>query len=237
MNSTIAIHPPSSGNVKWSTGLTFVIGGVLAFNGFAEMFAVFGKSQLLNMPDPLLGVPFRYVSLFVAIFELLVALLCLLTNKRTLSLGLAVWLAVNFLVYRIGLWSLGWHHPFSWLQGLMNSLNLSPLRADVISLTTVFMLLFCGSAILWFEYQKIQTEQSSKMSCSSCGGHIKFVMQNLGRQIPCPHCQVTITLRRPDNLKMSCYFCHGHIEFPSHAIGEKMPCPHCKMDITLKEPA
>lgn len=236
MNSAIAIHLPSSGNIKWSTGLTFVIGGVLAFNGFAEMFAVLGKSQLLNMPDPLLGVPFRYVSLFVAVFELLVAALCLLTSKRTLSSGLVVWLAVNFVVYRIGLWSLGWHHPFSWLQGLMNSLNLSPFRADIINLTTVFMLIFGGSAILWFEYQKIQTNQSSKMSCPSCGGHIRFATQNAEQPIPCPHCQKAITLHPPENLKMSCFFCQGHIEFPPHALGEKMPCPHCKMDITLKEP-
>jgi DNA-directed RNA polymerase subunit RPC12/RpoP len=76
-----------------------------------------------------------------------------------------------------------------------------------------------------------------KISCSHCGGHIEFASQNVGQQIPCPHCRKSIALRKPDFLKMACFFCKEHIEFPAHAIGEKMPCPHCKMDITLKEPA
>ena len=65
------------------------------------------------------------------------------------------------------------------------------------------------------------TDKSLKMSCSSCGGHIKFAVQNLGQRIACPHCQTAITLRQPENLKMSCFFCKGHIEFPSHALGQK----------------
>jgi DNA-directed RNA polymerase subunit RPC12/RpoP len=73
--------------------------------------------------------------------------------------------------------------------------------------------------------------------CPACGGHIEFAAQNLGQEIPCPHCQKTITLHKPDLLKMACFFCHGHIEFPTHAIGTKMACPHCKMNITLKAPA
>jgi uncharacterized paraquat-inducible protein A len=75
------------------------------------------------------------------------------------------------------------------------------------------------------------------MSCPSCGIHIRFAGKNLGQKIPCPHCQTSITLRRPDLLKMACFFCHGHIKFPPHAIGEKISCPHCNMGITLKEPA
>ena len=75
------------------------------------------------------------------------------------------------------------------------------------------------------------------MACPACGVHIRFDARNLGRQIPCPHCQKTLALRKPDLLKMACFFCQGHIEFPTHAIGEKMACPHCNMDITLKEPA
>jgi DNA-directed RNA polymerase subunit RPC12/RpoP len=68
-------------------------------------------------------------------------------------------------------------------------------------------------------------------------GRTEFASQNVGQQIPCPHCRKSIALRKPDFLKMACFFCQEHIEFPAHAIGEKMPCPHCKLDITLKEPA
>jgi DNA-directed RNA polymerase subunit RPC12/RpoP len=75
------------------------------------------------------------------------------------------------------------------------------------------------------------------MACPACGLHILFAAQSLGQQLPCPQCNTTVTLRKPDLLKTVCFFCKGHIEFPTHAIGEKIPCPHCKMDITLRDPA
>lgn len=76
-----------------------------------------------------------------------------------------------------------------------------------------------------------------KILCPSCGGHIQFAAQNLGQQIPCPHCRTTITLRKPELLKMSCAICKEHIAFPVHAIGQQIPCPHCKNEMTLKEPS
>ncbi|HLX72682.1 MAG TPA: hypothetical protein VKV04_23925 [Verrucomicrobiae bacterium] len=76
------------------------------------------------------------------------------------------------------------------------------------------------------------------MSCPACGVHVRFAVEDLGKNIACPNCRAPITLRKPEeNLKISCYFCQGHIEFPPHALGERLKCPHCKMDITLKEPA
>lgn len=66
---------------------------------------------------------------------------------------------------------------------------------------------------------------------------LKFLIQNLGQKVPCPHCRNAVTLRKSENLKISCYFCKEHIEFPAHALGQKISCPHCKMDITLKESA
>jgi DNA-directed RNA polymerase subunit RPC12/RpoP len=77
-----------------------------------------------------------------------------------------------------------------------------------------------------------------KMFCPACGGHVKFTAQNIGQQIPCPHCRVAIILRKPDeNLKMSCVLCGGHVEFPPHALGQTIDCPHCAKTITLSRPA
>jgi predicted RNA-binding Zn-ribbon protein involved in translation (DUF1610 family) len=85
------------------------------------------------------------------------------------------------------------------------------------------------------EGRKAKSAKFLKMSCPACGIHIRFDGRNLGQTIPCPYCQIAITLRKPGLLKMTCFFCKEHIEFPAYAIGEKIPCPHCKMDITLKE--
>jgi len=89
---------------------------------------------------------------------------------------------------------------------------------------------------LWLKGGLPQTIESIKMSCHSCGVHIEFAIQYIGQKIPCPHCQTTITLQKPENLKMSCFFCKEHIEFPSHATGQKIPCPHCAKTITLLNP-
>ena len=46
--------------------------------------------------------------------------------------------------------------------------------------------------------------ESLKMACPECGLHIKFAVQNLGQNIPCPQCKTTVTLRKPGTLKIKC---------------------------------
>jgi DNA-directed RNA polymerase subunit RPC12/RpoP/predicted RNA-binding Zn-ribbon protein involved in translation (DUF1610 family) len=236
--STATTFPQTTArNVKWPVVVMLAIGGILAFNAFAGIIGILAKSRLLDMPDPLFGVPSRYILLLVFAVQLLVASLCLFTNRRTLSLGFAAWLAINLLVYRIGLWTMGWHHPYGWLHGLMNSLNTSPFRADIAFFITIGLLIFGSLGTLCFEPLMIRAASRPIMFCPSCGGKIQFASQDLGRKIPCPLCKTTITLRKPDLLKMSCSFCKEHIEFPAHAIGQKISCPHCNMTVILKEPA
>jgi len=192
------------------------------------------ENQQLDMPDPIFGLPFRRLMLTLGATELLAAFLCLFTGKKTLSLGLVIWLSINFMVYRIALWNMGWHRSCGLL---IDPLRLSLATTDLIfSLSSTFLLVGSITA-LWLEHRKLQASESLKISCHSCGGHIKFAIQNLGQKIPCPHCQTTITLRKPENLKMACFFCKKRIEFPAHALHQKISCPHCKMDITLKESA
>lgn len=213
-------------------------GGLLAFNGTAALLAALGNSELLQINDPVFNLPTRWVMLLFAILELIVALHYLFSRQRTLSRWLLLWLTVNLAVYRIGGWSAGWPHPYSYLGQMMHSLNLSPLRADIFMASMLLLLFSGGMATLLLERKTDLAKRFQKMSCPACGRHIKFAVESLGQKIPCPQCQTTITLRKPEEtLKISCFFCKEHIEFPSHAIGEKMPCPHCKMDITLKEPA
>jgi uncharacterized paraquat-inducible protein A len=121
---------------------------------------------------------------------------------------------------------------------LIAPLGLSLASTDIVfSLFSIF--LFAGSVmILWSEYKAAKAAESLKISCPACGGHVKFPIQNLGRQISCPHCQAAMVLQSPgETMKMTCVLCGGRVEFPVHAIGQKIPCPHCAKTITLLKPA
>jgi predicted RNA-binding Zn-ribbon protein involved in translation (DUF1610 family) len=222
----------------WPAWLALGMAGLLSFQGFTTLMIICGRSGSWDVPDPLVGMNFRYVSLLAAICQLGAgSWLCFSRNHRRVALWLVLWLGLNFAVYRGGLWVMGWHHPFGWLHGLMYSLNISAFHADILSSGIIVLMIVGGGSMLAVGHIKFKRTQSAKMSCPACGGHVKFAVRNLGAQILCPHCAKPIKLRREENLKMSCFFCHGHIEFPAHALGAKMACPHCKMDITLKEPA
>jgi hypothetical protein len=226
---------------KSSKGLLscFVLsaGGILLLGGTVKVLDFFARPQVPDMTDPIFAMPFRQIVLLFGMAELVVACLCLFTNKRTLSLGLLAWLVANLAIYRVGLWTMGWPHPYAWVVGLVNGLDVSPRIADLIIGATSAYLLIGSIAVLWIERRMVKAANFLKMSCPSCGVHIRFAIQNVGQKISCPHCQKETTLRKPENLKMSCFFCKEHIEFPAHALGQKISCPHCNRGITLMEPA
>jgi len=219
------------GLVKLAAQFTFWSGAVLLSLGVADVIGVFGKSQIIEMRDPIFGLPFRDLMLGFGISQSCVAGLLLFTDKRKPAGWLAMWVVANFLVYRIGLWCIGWHHSSGFM---FEPLGLSLKTTDAI-ISFISAGLLIGYCILFgLEYWRTKESKFSKMFCPACGGHIKFAIQNHGQRTSCPHCKANVTLRKEKNLKMACFFCQGHIEFPPHALGTKMACPHCKMDITLK---
>ncbi len=211
-----------------------VAGAVLAFVGTAEIISSFGSSELLDIKDPMFGLGFRWLMVAAAIIHLTLSFIVLFTKHKMLGLGLTIWIAANFLVYRIGLWEMGWAHSSGFnFDGVGFSLK----ATDIITVWIALFLLVASCVLLWIGNRRIQAVAFLKNFCPACGGHVKFAVENEGRQIPCPHCAKPMKLRREENLRMSCFFCHEHISFPAHALGQKIACPHCKMDITLKESA
>jgi len=215
--------------------LALVSGGVLFFVGLAEIIGAFDPSQSLNIADPIFGIAFRHLMLIAGTAQLAASLILLFTNWKMRGLGLAAWVAANFLVFRIGLWNGGWHQAAGFMVG---PLGFSPHVTDIItSLLSVFLLTAAGLVFL-MQCRVTDAARFSKTFCPACGGHVKFAIQNLGQQISCPHCRVAMMLQSPgDTMKMTCVLCGGHVEFPVHAIGQKIPCPHCAKTITLLKPA
>lgn len=202
----------SGRQVKWQSLTSpqwFVLsaGGILAFAGANNLVDVFGNSQDLNLQDPLLGIPLRGFLGLAGTVELLIAWLCLFTNKKTLSLRLVAWLVINFIVYRCGLWTMGWRHPWIFIGGLTDTLNISPVLADCI-LFQVYLYLLAGSFFLLLrpqsklvaELRLMAPEQIAyfKVHCTTCGGKTAFDAQWIGQTIPCPHCGSPLPLDKQD---------------------------------------
>jgi hypothetical protein len=94
--------------------------------GLAKIFSAFGRAEVLNVIDPIFGISFRHLMLLVGIIELIVAGICLSIPRQNISLGLMVWLATMFLLYRAGLWRLGWNRPCSCLGNITEAIHISP---------------------------------------------------------------------------------------------------------------
>src|SRR5882724_199761 len=239
--------------IKLTRLFIYTAGGILLAAALVR-FLVVTNAPFLPLRDPLLGIPTFWLVLIAGGIELILGLNCLFGRHIRLQTGLLAWLASNFLVYRIGLFSIGCPQKYGCLGSLTDPLHLSRgTTGFVMEIIPVYLLLGSYVTFIWLWFTKegkaaqsiaaMSPDQRdaasglSKMICPSCGGKVKFPAHNIGQRIPCPHCRTTIMLRKPENLKMSCYFCKEHIEFPAHAIGEKLKCPHCHNDITLKEPA
>ncbi len=218
-------------------------GTLLLAAALGMFFSIEAGRGLIHPHEPLSGISLPAFFCIVGGLELAVALICLFGQNALLQTSLVLWLAINLAVYQAGLWWMGIIGGFKGCLGDVSAaFGVSAGTADLL-LKALVLYLLTGSlfSLLWSWKTKLsaKTPDSAdshlKISCPSCGGHIRFASQNLGQKIPCPHCQKETILRKPGLLKMSCYFCKEHIEFPSHAIGHKMRCPHCKNDITLME--
>ena len=86
----------------------------------------------MDTADPLIGIPFRQLLLLVGLGELVLAFFCLFSDKRRFSLLAVAWISTNFLVYRAGLWFIGWHRPCGCMGSLTDMLHLSPHAVDNI---------------------------------------------------------------------------------------------------------
>lgn len=121
---------------------------VLLATGAGKVWSSFGQAKLLAVHDPLLEIPFGKLMLVVGLAEIAIAGICLSRRAALgLKLGLIAWMATNFLAYRVGLWSIGWHHPCACMGTLAGAIQLSDLAADRI-MRAVLVYMLTGSYLL-----------------------------------------------------------------------------------------
>lgn len=119
-------------------------GTLLAFLGMLKVWSWLSSNSTSVVIDPVTGINSGILTLSIGLVEIAVAAVCLLTNKARLAILLVAWLATNLVVYRAGLWWMGWQRPCSCLGYLSDALRISPPAADFLSLI-ILAFLFIGS--------------------------------------------------------------------------------------------
>ena len=220
-------------------GFILSAGALLLGSALVRFIIFFRDSTLLHGADPLLGIPLQLGLLLLLSVELAVALVCLFANRPGLQVTLVAWLALNHLVLRIGMGYMGIHPEWTFAGMLTDPLHLGRGWTGWAVAYGLPGALLAGSlaALAGAGLQRWRGRGAAfeKMACPECGRHIRFGVEDLGRQVPCPQCKTAVTLRRPGTLKTECHFCKGHVEFPDHALGRRIDCPHCRRGILLRE--
>lgn len=126
-------------------------GLILSITGAAKVWSAFGNAELLRRMDPICNIQFAHLMLFVGLFELVLAGLCLFSKSNAISITLVAFLSGSLLVYRFGLWWIGWHRACSCLGNLTDALHISPQAADTaMKVVLAYLLIGSYSTMLWF---------------------------------------------------------------------------------------
>jgi hypothetical protein len=138
----------------WAGWFAVSAGIILGLTGLAKVYGAGGDVKLLGVMDPIFGVPFKQLMLAVGVAELFVAGTCLFTRAHRVNTFLVVWLATGFLIYRTGMWWLGWKKPCGCLGNITDALGITPQTADFIIKMLLAYLLVGGYALLLWQWRR-----------------------------------------------------------------------------------
>jgi hypothetical protein len=154
-------------------GIRFFIhsAGVLIFiTAAAKLISSFGSAHILHNLDPILNISFRTVFWIVGILEIIIALICLLGKKTEPQVGLLAWLATSFLVYRLGLFWIGYDKPCSCLGNLTDALHISPRMTDTgMKVVLAYLLIGSYAALFWLWKEKREAHSAIPTSTDATG--------------------------------------------------------------------
>jgi hypothetical protein len=148
-------------------------GCILLITGLAKFVSAFGGARILNSQDPIFGISFRYLMLITGILEICISYRCITKSAHRLSLGLLAWLATCFVIYRIGILTIGWQKPCSCLGSMTELLHISPDLANRILEIIIAYLLIGSYAFSLFRCKCIKNIGAGKMG--SCKPFLNLV--------------------------------------------------------------
>ncbi|MEJ5236739.1 MAG: hypothetical protein WHT82_00120 [Limisphaera sp.] len=156
----------------WIRGFVWSAGMVLLVTGLAKVWSSLEPSRAMEVQDPVLGVPFRWLMLAVGWLEVMVAAVCLVGGRLQMALGLVGWLAGNLALYRLGLSWMDWKAPCGCLGHLTDALGVSPVTADrVMKVVLVYLLL--GAVGGWWVLGRLRTASLAQRQQPAPAGSVR----------------------------------------------------------------
>jgi hypothetical protein len=142
--SAAAAYGPLLRNYAISAGL------ILALTGLAKVWSATGDVKLLSVADPIIGLPFKHMMMIAAVAELAIAAVCLFSRARLLAILLVAWISTTFLIYRLGLWWMGWRKPCGCLGNITDALGITPQTADhMVKVLLAYLLIGSYGLLIW----------------------------------------------------------------------------------------
>ncbi|MCX6870009.1 MAG: hypothetical protein NTY84_05185 [Verrucomicrobia bacterium] len=122
---------------------------ILLLTATAKAVSVFGTQSILEKIDPLFWVlKNRELLVLVATLEAVVAVLLLSKASLPIKRGSLIWLCINFLLYRMGLWIIDAPIACKCLGDLADRIGLSDSQASWVMLGTLGYML--GGSLFFF---------------------------------------------------------------------------------------
>jgi len=126
---------------------------ILLATATAKTISGFGSAEVLEQPDPILGISFRSAFFVAGTIELAVGLICLFAKCLRWQTGLVAWLATIFVVYRLGLVLVGYKQPCNCLGGFTDALHITPGAADAAMKCILAYLLLVSYVVFFVLWQ------------------------------------------------------------------------------------
>lgn len=122
---------------------------VLLLTAAAKLISTGANVRILEQNDPIFSIKFMHLMWGASLIETVVAFVCLLKIAEWLQAAMTALLAANFVLYRLGLWWVGYQEPCICMGRLSDGLHLSPFAADLI-LKSIVIYLLVGSCMKLF---------------------------------------------------------------------------------------
>jgi hypothetical protein len=98
----------------------------------AKIVSGLGFAEVLKQVDPFFGMQFGHLMLVVGILELAIVANWFFSSSERFGLLPVAWLTTCLVIYRLGLWQIGWHGQCHCLGNFTDSIHVSPQVADNI---------------------------------------------------------------------------------------------------------
>jgi hypothetical protein len=137
---------------------------ILTLTGLLKLYSATGHSAILSVKDALLGVSYRTILLAVGALELGVVTFLLGIEDNACKCICIFWLALNFMLYRVGSFWLHTAKLCPCLGSLTDELGLKPSTANWFLEMIVAYMMVGSSFFLTREWQQRRLRKAYRLS-------------------------------------------------------------------------